>query len=142
MLNSVATTFFGQVMSKYRRPIVFGLIGCLNTIVDIGFFLLFYKLLSLHLILANTLSFIIACTNSFFWNRNITFGDLQIGKSVGISSFFLFFIVSIIALGISNVIVYVVSLFTYPLIGKFISVISSLVVNYLGVRFFVFRDRR
>jgi putative flippase GtrA len=124
-------------------------VGVLNTFLDIGTLNIlssFTKIFSgPKIIFLNSLSFLLAVTNSYFWNKFWTFE-----KELGIKTqeFSLFLIVSFIGLTLNSAIVYVGTTFlTLSSISvgasmnviKILATFFSMVWNFLGYKIFVFK---
>jgi putative flippase GtrA len=63
-------------MKTVRQIFKFGVVGVLNTLVDLGLLnLLVY--FGMAAVLANTISFSAAAVNSFFWNKFWTFRERE-----------------------------------------------------------------
>lgn len=128
----------------------FGAIGASNTVIDFGI-LNFLSASSqvfsgLFLVPLNAISFSIAVLNSYFWNRYWTFKGGQ--KNAG-KQFLEFIVVSVIAALINTVLVYLLTLIppiggiSEPLwlnISKLFATFISLVWNFLGYKFLVFKE--
>lgn len=129
----------------------FALVGFLNTVIDFG---ILNALIATTGIVAgvgiavlNVIAFSVALTNSFFWNRLWVFEDRQDRGNVG--EFFQFMIVSMVAVAINTAIVYITStVITAPFgldqitwinLGKIIATVFSMVWNFVGYKFFVFK---
>lgn len=56
-----------------RQLVKFIIVGVSSFTIDIGLFNLFYQVLGWPILLAKTISFLIAVGNGFYWNRKWTF---------------------------------------------------------------------
>lgn len=129
----------------------FVVVGVINTGID-------FLILNLEMFLTgitsgsgmlaqNTISFGLATINSYYLNKRWTFGD-QEKKKEGIK-FAQFLTVSIIGIIINGAIVYVVTSFIPPMFGindqlwanvaKLAATAISLIWNFLGYKFIVFK---
>lgn len=141
---------------KKQFPILFQFakfveVGVLNTFVDFGVLnvLLFFseEVLGFKLIIFNSISFLAAVTNSYWWNKIWTFK--KAGKFQQ-KEFSIFLMVSIIGLTLNSLIVYFGSLFlsfiqisTAALINL-VKVCATLIVmfwNFFGYKLFVFERK-
>lgn len=125
----------------------FALVGVLNTAVDFGILNLLIVVTSITsgpgLIPLNALSFSAAVVNSYFWNKRWVF----VGKAKG--NFAVFFIVTLIGLGINSGIVFLIATFVTPFFeisgtlwvnfAKVLATGISLFWNFTGYRVIVFR---
>lgn len=130
----------------------FGAIGVANTVIDFGIlnFLSFkFQIFSGgSLIILNVISFSVAVTNSYFWNKYWTFKSDGKSGSSG-SQFITFIVVSVIGMFINSGIVYLVTTFASPFggvsqavwlnIGKLAATFISLIWNFVGYKFIVFK---
>jgi putative flippase GtrA len=120
-----------------KQFIKFAVVGVLNTAIDIGLLnLLLY--FGWNTILANTVAFLIAATNSFIWNKYWTFGD-QKGDWKKQLPFYL--IVVTVGVGISNAFIYVFSLiFGWDInVVKIVSIGAVFSWNFLAPKLLIFR---
>lgn len=121
-----------------RQLLVFGLVGVLNTGIDIAVFTFLYYELSLSLIEANTIAYFLAVTNSFLLNKNWTFAETRKeGKTH--RQFILFLILGLCGLVLSNLVVYILANWIPAIVAKLFAVLVSFVWNYLTSRKLVFR---
>ncbi len=128
----------------------FGLIGVLNTVIDFGVLniLIFATGFDKGLPLAslNVVSFSVAVTNSYLWNKKWVFEGN--GKKTR-AEFMEFAVISVIAAVVSSVIVGSVTEYVAPPgglsseqwanVAKILAVIFSFTWNFLGYKFVVFR---
>ncbi|MBU1092515.1 GtrA family protein [Patescibacteria group bacterium] len=130
MNNEVVTKTSQQFMK-------FAIVGVGNTAIDIGLLnLLIYW--SWPILLANTVAFIFAATNSFFLNKYWTFGDKE-GKWHIQLPFYI--TIAVVGLGISNLFVYVGSIIWHWDINvvKIISIGAIFLWNFLAPKFLIFK---
>lgn len=129
-----------------RQIIKFSIIGVLNTIIDFSILNFLVRILSWTVLPANTISFSVAVINSYFLNKYWTFRDKQ---PVHIKQFSMFIMVSLVGLGLSNLLIYlgleIFKTYTFGLsfvwhynIAKAMSAIIVLVWNFLASKFWVF----
>jgi putative flippase GtrA len=123
------------------KAVSFGLIGVINTVVDLGVFLVAYGVLELPLVLANVVSWGVAMSFSYVMNSSITFAAESGGKLRWKD--YAKFAVSGIAGVIANTAALVVaSYFMAVLAAKLIAILVSFVVNFSLTHFVVFRPGR
>lgn len=129
----------------------FGMVGVLNTSIDFGIFNFLITttgiVVGASLAFLNIISFSFAVVNSFFWNRLWVFEDRR--HELHLNEFFSFLVVSIIAVGLNSAIVLTLSTFVPPFFGfdqktwiniaKVFATLFSLVWNFLGYKFIVFK---
>lgn len=130
----------------------FSVIGISNALIDIGalnlLLLLFYTDEKGMLILYNTLAYILAVVNSYFWNASITFKRSAKGSN---RQRLYFIIQAIISLGINNL-VFILSNgllenFGVPNwlrynIAKGLAMFLSFVASFFMIKYFVFRKSK
>lgn len=129
----------------------FGVVGVLNTLVDLGVFNLLIFLFGLvHgplFVMFKTISFIVAVVNSYFMNKHLVFNTQGVGKS---TEFGLFLIVSIVGLLLNVLVSYAVfatgkmlapevSFYLFANAGALLGSGVVMLWNFLGYKFFVFK---
>jgi putative flippase GtrA len=123
--------------SHPRRIATFIGIGAVNTTIDISAFAFLYGVVGLDVVSSNVLAFLFAVINSYVLNFLITFHD-RCSRRGTLRSFAKFLCVAALAMGVSTVIVYLISMLTHPLIAKLIAAAASTTINYVGSYKFVF----
>jgi putative flippase GtrA len=144
----------GQVLSKLltiiSQIVKFLEVGVLNTLIDVGILNLLVWLSGITsgagLAPLNTVSFLCAATNSYYWNKFWTFkkeGRLE-GKE-----FLQFLVISIVGWGINTGIVVLGTTFLTPAaslsagawvnIMKLTATFVSMAWNFIGYKFIVFK---
>lgn len=132
----------------------FVVIGTANTLLDMGIIYAlswsFQIFAGWPMIVFNTISFMIASTNSFFWNRYWTFKYKA--KEGQAFQYLQFIIVTAIGLGINSSIVYIVTTLIGPqfgiapdkwvIVAKVAATAVSLFWNFLGYKFIVFKKSK
>lgn len=135
----------------------FGVVGVLNTLVDLGVFNLLIFLFGLvHgplFAVFKTISFVVAVVNSYFMNKHLVFNTQRTltltekGKS---TEFSLFLIVSIVGLLLNVLVSYAVfatgkmlapetSYYLFANLGALLGSGVVMLWNFLGYKFFVFK---
>ena len=134
-----------------KQIVKFVIVGGINTGID--FLVLNIEMSITHItsgpamFVLNTISFSIATTNSFFMNKRWTFEDRNASKE-GVK-FSQFILVSIVGALINGSVVYLITSYINPLFGlnpklwaniaKLFATGLSLVWNFIGYKFFVFK---
>jgi putative flippase GtrA len=144
----------GKVISRLIRVIFqivkFLEVGVLNTLIDIGILNLLVWLTGVTsgfgLAPLNTVSFLTAATNSYFWNKFWTFKK---GKEKRRGEFLQFLIISAIGWGINTGIVVLGTTYLAPIanlsagawvnIMKLTATFVSMTWNFIGYKFIVFK---
>ncbi|MCR4306914.1 MAG: GtrA family protein [Candidatus Yonathbacteria bacterium] len=135
----------------------FGVVGVLNTLVDLGVFNLLIFLFGLVsgplFIVLKAISFTVAVTNSYFMNKHLVFNAGRVSNLAGngkSKEFSLFFIVSVVGLLLNVLVSYAVFMAgktlapetSHYLFANTGAILGSGVVmlwNFLGYKFFVFK---
>lgn len=117
----------------------FGMVGAMNTVLDYLLYTLFITVFDLHYLVANVFSFSIAVANSFLLNRRWTFR--QTGTDWRPEAI-KYLVVYSSGLVIGEVLLYffVDRLYLHELVGKAMIIAVVLFWNYLGIRFWAFRN--
>ncbi len=146
-----------NLLQKY--PIIgqflrFVVIGFLNTGIDFGILNLEMWIFSIYrgwpVFVFNVISFAIASTNSFFWNRLWAFKYK--GEERAVFQYVQFIVVTIIGMGINSLIVYLGTTMVGARFGlsaslwanavKVVATAVSLIWNFAGYKFFVFNPKK
>jgi putative flippase GtrA len=87
------------------RLIKFCVVGCSGMLVDFFFTWLCKEKLKWNKYISNSIGFILAATNNYVWNRIWTFQsqNLEVARE-----YMSFFVISLIGLGLNNLIIYLV----------------------------------
>ncbi|HAI73881.1 MAG TPA: hypothetical protein DCS28_01210 [Candidatus Moranbacteria bacterium] len=134
-----------------KQFVKFFAVGIINTAID--FVVLNFEMAVTgitsgpYMFILNSISFSVATINSFFMNKRWTFEDKE-NKQSGVK-FSQFLVVSVIGITINGGIVYAITSFINPLFGmnpqlwanvaKLSATAISLVWNFLGYKFIVFK---
>lgn len=116
----------------------FGLIGCLNTLVDLIVFTVLNAAFQIYY-LAKIVSYSCGVLNSYFFNTRWTFRK-EHKKSA--AEFALFVAVNLVSLGVSLGMLYVcknVFHIGIDILSNVIATAASLIVNFIGNKLIVFR---
>lgn len=113
--------------------------GILSTGSDIVIFTFFTSIIKINFLISNTISFICAVLIAFFFHKHITFE--YSGNTPLVNHISIFFITSIISLGISNSLLYILITYfmLFPLYAKCLQIIILYPINYIMVNRIVFR---
>lgn len=123
--------------------------GFMNTALDMGLLnLLSYSTgiySGKYIVVLNSISFAVAVTNSYFWNKHWTFERAEGARA---AEYLKFIAVSAIGLALSGVIVYAMTTFVptdgfspalLENIAKIVATAAVLFWNFAGFKFFVFK---
>lgn len=152
---ALLAVYIAYLISK-KIPVIFqfskfATVGFANTAVDFGVLNLLMWLTKIYsgteIFFLNSISFLIAVTHSYAWNKLWTFKARQ-EKDVT-TQFLQFLAVTLIGLLINGGIVYMISTWVSPMFGlsapawanvaKVVATAISLIWNFLGYKFIVFR---
>ncbi|MGE0630302.1 MAG: GtrA family protein [Hyphomicrobiaceae bacterium] len=122
------------------KALSFALVGVVNTLIDLGIFIIAYSWAGLALVPANVLAWIIAVSASYVMNSYTTFAA-ESGRQLRWRSYGTF-VASGVAGVIANTAVLVVASFWIPVLAaKLLAILASFVVNFSLSHFVVFRTR-
>ena len=132
----------------FKQLLQFSLVGGLNTLVDLvvlnGLLLLFPTTSTMTLLSYNALAYSLGAINSFFWNKYWTFKHKQ---GTTLKELVRFMMTTLLGMGWSTCVLWLASSVLHPLAvnatlwantAKIVSVASSALLSYLGMRLWVF----
>ena len=126
-----------NLLQRYKRVILFAMVGCVNTLVDFLAFTACNELLHWPVELCQTAGYCCGILCSFLLNRNFTFRD---GARRLWRQLFLFILVNLVTLGIS---VLCIRLLVWTGLNEYIAKIMTtgvvMVCNYFGYKLVVFQ---
>lgn len=139
-------------MVNLKQILIFGIIGVINTSIDIGVFIFLKSIFNIDnqsnwIILINLIAIIIAIIFSYFANKKFTFQHKKNSDVKEIGSFLVVNLFGfIVNTGILKTVIYMLpfiapnieSLIDPALIGKILGTAGSMVVSFIGYKFFVF----
>ena len=117
----------------------FGIVGCLNTLIDFGAFTLLNSVFGINYIISQIISYSSGTLNSYFCNKFWTFKDTRTRKRTT-SEVIQFIVVNAASLGVSiiGLSIFLRNNSMNALIAKIFSMGLAQTVNFLGYRFWVF----
>jgi putative flippase GtrA len=129
-----------------RQFVKFGFVGAIGSVVDFSVLIVLKEYLFFNLYVANTFSFSAAVFSNFLWNSIWTFRGAFRGRKR--HRFIPFLLVSIIGLGINQVILYVaheatgLDNFQYGyLVAKVAATIVVMIWNFIANKYWTFREQ-
>jgi len=149
-------TFVAKLLSKLAKVIYqiarFAEVGVMNTFIDFGILNLLIWITGVTSGMAiaplNAFSFLCATSNSYYWNKSWTFSSSEPKKASG-KEFVQFLIISAIGIAINTGIVVLGTIFILPWFSlsagawanvmKLLATFVSMVWNFLGYKFIVFK---
>ena len=120
------------------KAVSFGLIGFVNTAVDLGVFSLGYYVLGLPIVAANLLSWSVAVTSSYVLNSTITF-SIEQPRELSFRTYAAFLLAQLAGFAANTTTVVIASHFMPVLFGKVLATGVSFMVNFSLSHFVVFR---
>ncbi len=129
-----------------RQFLKFGVVGAIGSVVDFSVLIVLKEFLLLNLYVANTFSFSAAVFSNFLWNSIWTFRGTFRGRKR--HRFIPFLLVSILGLGINQVILYLAhettGLDNYQygyLVAKVAATIVVMIWNFIANKYWTFREQ-
>lgn len=136
----------GRLKALIFKFVKFGIVGFSGMIVDYGFLFLFKEVVGLPALVSNAISFTLAASWNYFFNRIWTFRSKE--KQVGVE-YLKFIAVSIIGLGISTLTLWVMGLllpdwnadWRFYLL-KLVAIAVTTIWNFFGNLLFTFKNQK
>ena len=135
-----------RVMEALRRQALvlkaasFASIGVVNTLIDLGLFLLSLKYLTSSLIVANVLAWTVAVSGSYVMNSYITFAA-ESGRRLNPRAYATFVASQVLGL-LANTATLVLAALVLPVLyAKLLAIGAGFLVNFSMSHFVVFRKR-
>jgi putative flippase GtrA len=119
----------------------FAAIGVINTLIDLGIFLLAYNVLTIALVPANVLAWLVAVSCSYVMNSFITFAA-ESGRKLTWRAYAAFAASGVAGVVANTTALVIASYFVPVLAAKLIAILVSFLVNFSLSHFVVFRVRR
>jgi putative flippase GtrA len=124
-----------RTRDNWVQLVKFCVVGAIGYVVNLAVYTPLIHA-GVHYLVAATISFLVAVTNNYLWNRWWTFRDRRQGMAAqGVR----FFVVSLAALGANLLILHLlISLGAGKLVGQAIAIILATPLNFLGNRLWSF----
>jgi len=149
-LGMALASFIAKFLAVFKQFAKFIAVGLANTSIDFGILntLSYFTGITagVWLVPLNSISFVIAITNSFFWNKFWVFEEREGGAT---REFGIFLGITLIALAINSAIVVFMTSYFNPFfnlnaaqwenIAKLLATFISLFWNFAGYKFVVFK---
>ena len=131
--------YFKNEYSKFYEFFKFGVVGLSGTILNLLVFYFMAGILGLHYMIAAIIAFVFAATSNYLLNKVWTFNE-KIKDRIA-RKFVQFFTVSVVTLGINLGILFalVEGIGMYYMFAQVISIMLSMIFNYVGNKFWTFR---
>ncbi|MBP3347833.1 MAG: GtrA family protein [Clostridia bacterium] len=123
--------------NEYIKLIKFALVGGMNTLIDWLVYFILTKFVAITPWIASTIAYCCGIASSYFGNKHFTF---KAKNKTSVLEVVKFLVVNALSLGASTgVVALCTEVFLWnPYVAKVLSTGISMLINYLGSRFFVF----
>ncbi len=128
-----------------RKFIKFGVVGALGTLTNLAIFFIFVDILKLQAAIISILAFLVAVTQNYILNHKWTFKEITLDNKISLFGWFKFVLTSLLGLLINIVVLTLIIHFfnpPYKVIGQFFGILSGMALNFLGSKFFVFKNKK
>jgi putative flippase GtrA len=122
------------------KAVSFGLIGAINTLVDVVVFWIALTQIGLTPLLANLMSWFVAVSGSYFMNCFTTFAA-ESGRKASLRTYTGFVASGIAGFVVSSAALLIAAMFVSILAAKLVAVAASFAVNFSLSHFVIFRPR-
>jgi putative flippase GtrA len=136
-----------RIMAALRRQALvlkamsFASIGVVNSLVDLGLFLLALNYLTSSLVVANVLAWTVAVSGSYVMNSFITFAA-ESGRQLSVKAYLSFVASQVLGLIAATTTLVLCALVMPVLYAKLLAIGVSFLVNFSISHFVVFRKRK
>lgn len=151
-----------KTKKSFKQMVRFGIVGVFNTLIDYGSFYVFLAIAGLHKSISQVFATAVAMCGSYILNKHWTFGKEGRGNAAEIAKFVVVNIASLLAtiffthlfydiLHIENTInnclgrvgvSYIISGDLAIMLCKVCASVFSLIINFLGNKFWVFKAKK
>lgn len=131
---------FKRLWVKFKPIIMYGIVGCMATAMNIGVYLLCYKIFFIPNVPSNVIAWIISVLFAFITNKLFVFESKDMSKSVLLNEL-LKFILARLSTGIIDVFIMFTTVDVLALNATVWKIISNIIViigNYILSKFLVF----
>ncbi len=128
------------LIKKFRRLIVFGFVGVLNTLVDYLIFALVYELVGLPIAVSQFLGYMSGSVFGYFVNSNVTFKE---GKGRTKAQWVQYLGADLVLTALSGAFMEWVETQGLPIyLFKLVTTVAVALIHYIIYKYFVFRIRK
>ena len=123
----------------YNQFIKFALVGVVNTLVNLAVLYILTDIFGIYYLVSAVFAFLIAVTNSFLLNKMWTFKESISYRAS--SKYIKFVLISVIALIINLIILYVLVEYysIWYIYAQIVGVSSNLIINFFGNKLWTFK---
>jgi putative flippase GtrA len=139
LIDRLVTAWHGRAIGL--KALSFAAVGVINTLIDLGIFLLAYGVLAIPLVPANVLAWLVAVSCSYVMNSFITFAA-ESGRKLTWRAYAAFAASGIAGVIANTTALVIASYFMPVLAAKLIAILVSFLVNFSLSHFVVFRPGR
>ena len=122
------------------KAMSFGLIGVINTAIDVSLFFLALTFVTRSLVIANVMAWLIAVSCSYVMNCHITFAH-ESGGRLRLRDYATFLAFGLVGLAANTLVLLMVAKLAPVLVAKACAILASFLVNFSLTNFVVFRKR-
>ena len=128
------------LLVRFRRIIIFGFVGVLNTLVDYLIFALCYELLAVHISLSQIIGYACGSVCGYLLNSNVTFRE---GKGRTKAQGAQYIGIDVVLTLLSSLAMRWVELAGLPVyIFKIVMTVAIALIHYILYKYIVFRIRK
>jgi putative flippase GtrA len=120
------------------KAMSFASIGVVNTLIDLGLFLLALKYLTTSLVAANVMAWTVAVSGSYVMNSYITFAA-ESGRLLTLKAYIAFVVSQVLGLIAATTTLVLAAVAMPVLYAKLLAIAASFLVNFSISHFVVFR---
>jgi putative flippase GtrA len=136
LLQRIAAALRRQALML--KAMSFASIGVVNTLIDLGLFLLALKYLTTSLVAANVLAWTVAVSGSYVMNSYITFAA-ESGRQLTLKAYMAFVVSQVLGLIAATTTLVLAAMAMPVLYAKLLAIAASFLVNFSISHFVVFR---
>lgn len=125
---------------KFKPIIMYGIVGCIATVINIGVYLLCYKLLCIPNVISNIFAWIISVLFAFIANKLFVFESKDLSRFVFLNEL-LKFVLARLSTGLIDILIMFITVDVMGLNAAVWKVVSNIIViigNYILSKFLVF----
>lgn len=125
---------------KFKPIIMYGIVGCIATAINIGVYLLCYKLLCITNVISNIFAWIISVLFAFIANKLFVFESKDLSRFVFLNEL-LKFVLARLSTGLIDILIMFITVDVMGLNAAVWKVVSNIIViigNYILSKFLVF----
>ncbi len=127
---------------KFKPIIMYGIVGCIATAINIGVYLLCYKLLCITNVISNIYAWIISVLFAFIANKLFVFESKDLSRFVFLNEL-LKFVLARLSTGLIDILIMFITVDVMGLNAAVWKVVSNIIViigNYILSKFLVFSN--